>query len=91
MRHALCARGQNTCPSRWQFRGLVGLRRVVREYGNGTGFGQKASRRNPLSPRALASAARRKLLSASFDYLFFIFFLFPPEFVIGTAFARVGF
>ena len=39
-------------------------------------FGQKASRRNSLSPRALASAARRKLLSASFDYFFVFFFLF---------------
>jgi hypothetical protein len=46
---------------------------VFGNLGMETGFGQKASRRNPLSPRALASAARRKLLSASFDYFFFVF------------------
>lgn len=46
-------------------------------------LGQKESRRNPLSPRALASAARRKLLPAPFHYLFF-----SPKFIVGTALTR---
>lgn len=56
-------------------------------------FGKRVERRNPLSPRALALAARRKLLSASFrliDLIFFYKLLRLPMLVLATSDAASG-